>query len=350
MGGSLAQTDDVLGNASSILLEAPSASDAEEQACIDLLSGQVVSRTNVLGITVEHSVSDRLAIWRRRAGSDMPNRSVVVDGRSAMRGGERADGDGGGSGEAPPPRTTVEELPESAEPIDIGIAVARHLGAWESADATSVCCLHSLTPLLQRFGRDEVVSMVTSINELCGTVGATAHHHVDPAAHDEETLATFRPLYDAVVEHVQGDEWTVTATTDVTDRPTFRRSTTPPGGRPGVDGAPETIPMPYSFDQTFDLVSVPRRRTLLYHLKHQDSGTHSLTAVVEAVFRRERSIPIRDTPASPEQVEVSLVHSHLPKLADLGVLDYDSESGTIEYHPNPALESFLRYMETLELG
>jgi hypothetical protein len=345
MGESVAWMDDILADASSILLLAPSGSDPESTACIDLLTFDDLGSTNVLSVTLDQAPCDRLSLWHREVGSEWPNRTVVV-GESR----EPRPDEVGVDLDTVPSSLTTDSLPENAEPIDLAVATARYLGAWESAAARSVCCLHSLTAVLERFDRAAVVSLVTSLNRLCGAVDATVHHHMDPMAHDDEILSTFRPLYDAVVEYVPETGWTVTNTADRADRPTFRRSTTPPGGRAGVDVRPETIPMPYSFDQTFDLVSVPRRRTLLYHLKDQESGTLSLEELVEAVARRERAIPARETPESTDAVRVSLVHSHVPKLADLGILEYDTESSTIEYHANPALESFLRYMETLELG
>jgi hypothetical protein len=161
----------------------------------------------------------------------------------------------------------------------------------------------------------------------------------------------FRPLYDAVIDATAEDGWRVTSAGADADAPSFRRSTSPPGGAASTDpDRPETVPIPYSFDQTLGLISDPRRRTLLYRLKDLGSGTLSFDDLVDGVVRREKSIPARDPPESREAVRVSLAHAHLPKLADLGIVEYDSSDGTVRYHENPALESFVRYVETLELG
>ncbi|WP_251343229.1 DUF7504 family protein [Haloplanus halophilus] len=349
MGGPPTHVDDALGDASSILLLASSDSDFDDDACIDLLTAGDPAETNVISATVTDPPAERFALWQREVGEQLPARATIVD-AGCGRQREVAVGDGvieGGESVG----LTVDMLPENAEPIDLGMTLARYLGAWESTPDSTMLCLHSLTALLEGFDRDVVISLVSALNDLCDTVGATAHHHMDPGAHDDETVATFRPLYDAVIEHVTGDGWTVTKAPADADRPTFRQSTAPPGGAAGTDpNRPETIPMPYSFDQTLDLISVPRRRTLLYHLKDRGSGTMSLEELVDAVVTRERSIPVRETPESSGAVRVSLVHSHLPKLADLGILDFDPEASTVQYHGNPALESFLRYVETLELG
>jgi hypothetical protein len=349
MDGPVDRECEALPDASTVLVLAPTESDVDDEVCIDLLTGDDPSSRNVLSATVVQSAAERLDLWRRETGDIPPARAAIVDaswddvsttcGRPALL----------DEGDSTP--LSVKSLPANAEPIDLGMAVARYLGAWESAPESTVFCLHSLTALLDRFDRKTVVSLVSGLNDLCADVGATGHHHLDPTAHDDEAVATLRPLYDAVVEHVAEVGWTVTSAAADADRPSFRRSTAPPGGTAGIDPSrPETIPMPYSFDQTLELISVARRRTLLYHLKDCGTGTMLLDDLVDAVATRERAIPARDTPDSADSVRVSLVHAHLPRLADLGILDYDTETETVTYYGNPALESFLQYVETLELG
>ncbi|WP_251330938.1 DUF7504 family protein [Haloplanus pelagicus] len=349
MDGPSGQVDEALDDASSVLLLTPSASDSDDNACVGMLTIGGPSQANVLSATIVEPPGERVALWQRAVGDQSPNRGAIV---AACEGRKQAITEDDAP-DASDLLTTlaVDILPENAEPIDLGMALARYLGAWEAEEEPTVLCLHTLTALLDRFDRDVVISMVSALNDLCDSVGATAHHHMDPSAHDDEIVATFRPLYDAVVEHVPEDGWTVTRAPADVDRPSFRQSTAPPGGTAGTDPArPETIPMPYAFDQMLELISVPRRRTLLYHLKDRGTGTLSLDDLVDAVVTRERSIPARETPESADTVRVSLVHAHLPKLADLGILEFDPEDSTVRYHGNPALESFLRYVETLELG
>jgi hypothetical protein len=328
--------------ASSILLLTPSTSGFDDTACIDFLTGAEPARSAVLAATVDESPAERVALWQRETGTEaLPARTVIVDASGNRHAVDGPDVDD----------LSVEGLPSNAEPIDVGMALARHLGAWETCPGSTVLCLHSLTALLERFDRGAVVSLVSALNALCDSVDATAHHHLDPAPHDDALVATFRPLYDAVIEHLPEDGWTVRRAPDDAERPSFRPSTAPPGGTAGTDPSRrETIPMPYSFDQTLDLISVPRRRTLLYHLKDLGVGAVPIDDIVDAVVTRERSIPARDAPESVDSVRVSLVHTHIPKLADLGIVEYDLGASTVRYHGNPALESFLRYAETLELG
>jgi hypothetical protein len=337
--------DTALRGCSSVLLLASTA-DVESDACVTLLTRHAPERTNVLGATVSRSPGDRLSLWKRRVPDRLPARAAMVDaGRGVRTATTDVDDD------ELPPTFVLERLPAHAEPVDLGVALARYLGRWESTAESTALCLHSVTALVEAFERESVISLVDSLNHLCEAVDAVAHHHMDPTAHDDETLAMFRPLYDAVVEVTDADGWTVTRAESEADAPSFRRATAPPGGTASTDpDRPETVPLPYSFDQTLDLVSDPRRRTLLYQLKDVGSGTVGFDDLVDAVVDRETSIPARDPPESREAVRVSLAHAHLPRLADLGIVEYDPATDTVQYHGNPALESFLRYVETLELG
>jgi hypothetical protein len=344
MSGGIEQLQETVEDATSVLLSAPAESDFDDDACIDLLTRTEPSSTNVLSVTASKSPGERLALWNREVPGRLPKRLAVVDASGTARTATAAVADR-------PPSVTVDVLASDAEPVDVGMAVARRLGAWESSEESTALCLHSLTSLFDWFDCDDVISLVSGLNRLCDAVDVTGHHHVDPTMTDEETLTRLWPLYDAVIEHVPGDGWTVSRAPADADAPSFRRSTDPPGGTAGSrSGPPETIPVPYSFDQMLDLISTPRRRSLLYHLKDRDGGRIPVEDLVGAVVRRERSIPAREAPASEDDVRVSLIHTHLPKLAELGLVEFELGEPAVEYHANPALESFLRYIETLELG
>lgn len=341
-GESLGRRPELEG-VSSVLLLAPSASDDDDDACTELLTREDPLTTNVLSVTTSESPTERIALWQREVGT-LPGRIVVADAGSVRQGTSDAE-------RRTPASVTVDTLPADAEPLDIGMAVARWIGHWESTAEPTALCLHSLTALFDAFDRADVVSLITGINRLCGTLGVTGHHHIDPMTVDESLLSILRPLYDAVIEHQPEGGWIVTCADTDADPPSFRRSTPPPGGTAMFDpDGPETVPVPYSFDRMLDLISITRRRTLLYHLKDTAGEPIPMDDLVDAVFGRERSIPVREAPDSKDVVRTSLVHVHLPRLAEAGIVAYDTDGETVEYRDNPALESFLRYLETLELG
>lgn len=332
-------------DASSVLLLAPSLDDPDDEACIELLGHHEPEETNVLSVTTSETPDERLNLWKRKVGSELPNRTVIVDaGTQASTASQTVASD-------EYPSISVDGLPDNADLVDLGMTIARHLGEWESTSETTFVCLHSITPLFESYERDRVVTLLDGLNDMSDSMDAVAHHHLDPTVHSEEIVATLRPLYDVVIEYIPDHGWTMTEADPAADAPSFRSSTAPPGGAAATDpDNPETIPIPYSFDTVLTLISKPRRRTILYHLKDRTKGTFTLDELVDRVMERETAIPARKTPDSREQVLMSIAHTHLPKLEDVGVLTYDTTEQVIDYEGNPALESALKYVETLELG
>lgn len=90
----------------------------------------------------------------------------------------------------------------------VGIAVSEHLGAWRStadADDTLAFCFDSLTSLLQHVSQKRAFRFLHAISRRVAQTSAVGHYHADREAHDEGTLATFAPLFDATVEIGSGE-------------------------------------------------------------------------------------------------------------------------------------------------
>ncbi|UPV99270.1 hypothetical protein M0R88_12130 [Halorussus gelatinilyticus] len=77
----------------------------------------------------------------------------------------------------------------------------------------------------------------------------------------------------------------------------------------------------------FDLLRDARRRGVIYTVKR--NGRTSVSELARRIAAWQSTdgddAPDRDT------VETSLVHAHLPKLDDAGVVEYDREEGTVEF-------------------
>ena len=89
-------------------------------------------------------------------------------------------------------------------------------------------------------------------------------------------------------------------------------------------------------DAVLDALSHPRRRFVVYLLLDQTHLTvEKLTAEITAYERTQSSSPqSSSTPtASPQpdqsEIKISLVHNHLPRLADANVIEYDARSGMV---------------------
>lgn len=334
--------NDHITRSSTILLLAPSDGSPDDRACIDLLTREPPGETNALSVTLSASPAERLSIWRRESGGELPAQTAIVAGSGETTDSPLSTPDTGS--------ISVRGLPENPDLHDIGLAIANQLGAWRNADETTVMCLHSLTTLFAAYDADQVLGLITALNHLCDEHDVIAHHHVDPEELDDETVTTLRPLYDAVLEYTPEGGWIPTESEVRGSTLSFGSTTPAPGGRAKTDpDRPETVPMRYSFDTLLDLLSFPRRRTLLYYLKNQSADEIPLEEIVEAVHDIERSLPVRDS--SPrEVVRTELLHTHLPKLQEVGIVRYDTDSQTVHYTVNQGLESYIDYIETVELG
>ncbi|MFC4552821.1 MULTISPECIES: DUF7344 domain-containing protein [Halorussus] len=84
----------------------------------------------------------------------------------------------------------------------------------------------------------------------------------------------------------------------------------------------------------FAALADDRRRFALYYLREAGSATVEELATVLVGWLGAREEPTTvTTPGDRRSVQVSLVHAHLPKLAEAGLVDYDEESGTVTLEP-----------------
>lgn len=330
-----------IGDASTVLLVGPADSCTDETACTELVTRHSPPHPNVVCVTLSKGPDDRLDVWHRYVGEELPDRAAIVD--------ARGDDDGEGAvAVSSVPSIKLETLPMDAELLDLAVTIAAQIGEWTDTGDRTQLCLDSLNVLVTRYAVQDVVDLVRGLNTLCKGLGVSAHHHVDPDDCSESVLAMLRPLYDAVVER-DGDGWTV-STADSAADPSFRRTIDGQAGRSsrGSD-LPEVAPLPYSFDTVLELVGNPIRRVVLYELKGRSDDEIPFDELVDAVDERAKSIHARK-PDSTDRLALQLLHSHLPKLEERNVIRFDRDAETISYRSNPALEAHLDCLETLELG
>jgi hypothetical protein len=95
-----------------------------------------------------------------------------------------------------------------------------------------------------------------------------------------------------------------------------------------------------SQDQAYDLLSNSRRRYVISQLR-EERGPVELNELSRRLAAWENETPVEDlTDQQKKRVYVSLYQTHIPKLADAGIIDYDSEAGTVE------LEDTARELDT----
>lgn len=88
----------------------------------------------------------------------------------------------------------------------------------------------------------------------------------------------------------------------------------------GTDGA---AVVDLSADERYDLLAAERRRLVVDALAER-SAPVALDDLAEAVAEREAD------ESAAQRVAVSLHHVHLPLMADLGILDYDTGANRVD--------------------
>ncbi len=71
-------------------------------------------------------------------------------------------------------------------------------------------------------------------------------------------------------------------------------------------------------------------------------------AAVNAVYTHETAGTDTDNHSTREEVRIDLRHTHLPRLADAGAVDYDRRHGTIRFTDSPALEEWVDHAQYKE--
>ncbi|WP_435156272.1 DUF7344 domain-containing protein [Haladaptatus sp. DFWS20] len=95
-----------------------------------------------------------------------------------------------------------------------------------------------------------------------------------------------------------------------------------------------------SEEQVVGLLRHEHRRAIVTYLDQETTDCASFDDLVEYLVssgpKREATLAERR-----EQVAIGLLHNHLPRLADAGVLEYDQRSETVRYWADSRLESML---------
>jgi hypothetical protein len=93
----------------------------------------------------------------------------------------------------------------------------------------------------------------------------------------------------------------------------------------------------------FEVLSNERRRYVIHNLKAVGERV-SVRDLSEQVAAWENDTPVAEvTPKERKRVYTALHQTHLPKMAQVGVIDYDRDRGTLEL--TPAVAAFDIYLE-----
>jgi predicted transcriptional regulator len=95
-------------------------------------------------------------------------------------------------------------------------------------------------------------------------------------------------------------------------------------------------------DAILDVLTSRHRRDILYHLEDAETEVLRLAELVDAVQAGNPD------PTNREAVMANLHHVQLPKLNEIGWIEYDFRSRTIRYRPEFVPGTILRFVRSTE--
>ncbi len=187
-----------LADVSNVLLLVPSLGNRGRKACLTLLTRTPPSETNVLVVTYTNTGPEWVGFWQNHTGA------------SPVRGGVVAVGQGEST--VDDPSWAVKTVENPADLTGIGIELSELLSTMAKAagdDEEIAFCFDSATSLLQYADLQRAFRFLHVVTGRVKTVGGTGYYRLDPDAHDRQTLATLKGLFDAVVEVDEDGNWSV---------------------------------------------------------------------------------------------------------------------------------------------
>ncbi|AZH25351.1 DUF7344 domain-containing protein [Haloplanus aerogenes] len=96
----------------------------------------------------------------------------------------------------------------------------------------------------------------------------------------------------------------------------------------------------HGLDACLRLVADQHRRRVIHHLRHEANGATTFDDLVDQMHRRASDAK-NGPPQDRESLAIQLHHTHLPQLADHGVVDFEHRTGVVRYHPDEQVETVL---------
>lgn len=177
----------------SVLLLSSSMDARAERTCLGMLPDP--AETALLGVSLSGGVDAALDPWRQFS-TDLPSKTAVVAVDETTRSAAAADGDGD-TVSLPGRQVAVTTVGEPGDLTGLGIKTSQCLESWGDIDEQPVVRFDSLTTLLQYADVRRAFQFLHVLVRRIEEAGACGVFHMDPNAHDDQTLMTLRSLFDA---------------------------------------------------------------------------------------------------------------------------------------------------------
>ncbi|WP_442905065.1 DUF7504 family protein [Haladaptatus sp. ZSTT2] len=186
-----------LADTANILLCTPPMSPAADDSCMELLTPPTETDVNVLWVAYSRTPDNCLTHWHQHGNTQPADISIINVGDS-VRSASAATG-GGGPG-------PIQTVASAGDLTGLGIAISNVLSQWAETDAQTVVCFDSLTALLQYVEPEKAYEFLHVLTGQLFAADAIAHFHISPDAHDDQTVAMLRSLFDAEVSITEDDD------------------------------------------------------------------------------------------------------------------------------------------------
>jgi len=185
-----------------VLCRAPSLSHGATDVCPAVGNG---GDRNLLLVALSGNPDRRLQTWKRHGS--LPEKVGILSVEEAR--GAVPDANDGGAVRGPGgTAVSTTTIPEPDDLTGIGIKLNQCLSAWAADDAPTHVCFDSVTTLLQFVDTRRAFRFLHVVAKRVRSVGGLAHYHVDPGAHDEQTLATVAGAFSNVYDYDESaDSW-----------------------------------------------------------------------------------------------------------------------------------------------
>ena len=181
----------------SLLVLSPSFAKEGSEVCSELLSHDGTGDEHVLCVTFTRSPDDHLVNWRRHGAVPERVAFVNVDANGARPGFAAGDQDV----RATDVDVTLDRVGSPENLTRLGVRTTNRLEELQEGveDHRIVVCFDSVTELLQYVDVDQAFRFFHVMTDHLAESGALAHFHMDPQAHDDETVDTVKTLFDGIV-------------------------------------------------------------------------------------------------------------------------------------------------------
>jgi hypothetical protein len=171
----------------------------QNEVCETLLAGEP-GRHNVLMVTTEESITERLQVCRDRSPGTIEEFVVIAVG-GGRQGAEETEVTRSPNGSA----VTTHRISSPTNLSRLGIVISQTVSKWDNRDVHQTVCFHTLTHFLNYVETEQLFRFLQTLRGRFQGSDVGAHYHLDPNAFDDAVLGILDPIFDDIVDLTRGD-------------------------------------------------------------------------------------------------------------------------------------------------